>query len=236
MLYQASGCESRRGKQPVRRVAGSGRAEKSARLSGASKAVAESYDSKSGSKAVGPMRKRELCSLVRIENRKGGVAEPIISGRRQQTVPVIGWVQDTPGVWKRARSESLVWNRRDPIRRPTSGEGGGYKPMAKCHRAGRESEGLVVPRMRRDHNLRGGKGLYFGRARDGGKCEGMTARSNNPLKKHENSAKGCLVSPSAGGRRGTRSVLYGLGGVTARRATGDSTSPVGVQAQREDHR
>ena len=111
------------------------------------------------------------------------MAEPVISGRRQQTAPVIGGVQDTPGVWKRARSESLVWNRRDPTRRPTSGEGGGYKPMAKCHRVGRESEGPVVPRMRRNHNLRGGKGPCFGRARDGGKCGGMTARSNNPLEK-----------------------------------------------------
>ena len=30
-------------------------------------------------------------------------------------------------------------------RRPTLGEGGPYKPMAKGDRAGRESEGFIVP-------------------------------------------------------------------------------------------
>ena len=55
-----------------------------------------------------------------------------------------GGMQDTHGVWRRARQHSLMRNRRDPSWRPTSGEGGSYKPMAKGNRAGRESEGFIV--------------------------------------------------------------------------------------------
>ena len=54
-------------------------------------------------------------------------------------------MQDAYGVWRRARQHSLIRNRRDPSQRPTSGEGGSYKPMAKWNRAGRESEGFIVP-------------------------------------------------------------------------------------------
>ena len=54
-------------------------------------------------------------------------------------------MQDTYGVRRRARSQSLIRNKRDPSWRPTSGEGGSYKPMAKGNRAGRESEGFIVP-------------------------------------------------------------------------------------------
>ena len=53
-------------------------------------------------------------------------------------------MQDAHGVWRRARQHSLIRNRRDPSWRPTSGEGGSYKPMAKGNRAGRESEGFIV--------------------------------------------------------------------------------------------
>ena len=56
-------------------------------------------------------------------------------------------MQDTYGVRRRARSQSLIRNKRDPSWRPTSGEGGSYKPMAKGNRAGRESEGFIVPLM-----------------------------------------------------------------------------------------
>ena len=55
-----------------------------------------------------------------------------------------GGMQAAHGVWRRARQHSLIWNRRDPSWRPTSGEGGSYKPMAKWNRAGRESEGFIV--------------------------------------------------------------------------------------------
>ena len=40
-------------------------------------------------------------------------------------------------------------NRRDPSRRLTFSEGGPYKPMVKEDRAGRESEGSIVPKGRR---------------------------------------------------------------------------------------
>jgi hypothetical protein len=80
-----------------------------------------------------------------------------MSRRRQQTASarISGGVQDARGVWGRACGHSSVRNRRDPSRRPTLGVGGSYKPMAKGDRAGRESEGSVVPqnRERRFHAL-----------------------------------------------------------------------------------
>ena len=42
-------------------------------------------------------------------------------------------------------NNSLIRNRRDPSWRPTSGEGDPYKPTVKWDRAGRESEGFIVP-------------------------------------------------------------------------------------------
>lgn len=89
-------------------------------------------------------------------------AEPIISRRRQQTASEHGGMQDAPGVRKRARREGLMRNWGDPTRRPTLGEGGAYKPMAKWRRAERESEGLIVPT--KAVNAAGGRGPYFGRA------------------------------------------------------------------------
>ncbi len=48
-----------------------------------------------------------------------------------------------------------------------SGEGDPYKPMAKAERAGRESEGFIVPKGRRSLPVKpvkagGGKGPCFG--------------------------------------------------------------------------
>ncbi len=80
-----------------------------------------------------------------IRARKGGVAEPIMSRRRQQTAPArSGGVQDAPGVWGRACGHSLVWNRGDPTWWRSSGRSDPYKSMAKWDGAGRESEGLIV--------------------------------------------------------------------------------------------
>jgi hypothetical protein len=79
-------------------------------------------------------------------------------------------------------NNSLIRNRRDPSWRPTSGEGGSYKPMAKWNRAGRESEGFIVPLTPVDKAGRG-KGPCFGRAGGGRKREGMVARPNNPIEK-----------------------------------------------------
>ena len=57
---------------------------------------------------------------------------------------------------------SSVRDRRDPSRRPTLGEGGPYKPMAKGDRAERESEGSIVPPTPAANAGRG-KGPCFGR-------------------------------------------------------------------------
>jgi len=53
-------------------------------------------------------------------------------------------VQDIFGVWREARSDSPIRNRRDPPRQPTSGKDRAYKSMAKGSGAGRESEGFIV--------------------------------------------------------------------------------------------
>jgi len=50
-----------------------------------------------------------------------------------------------------------------PVPAATSGEGGPYKPMAKGDRAGRESEGFIVPSMPVEKAGRG-KGPCFGHA------------------------------------------------------------------------
>ena len=140
---------------------------------------------KSPREAVRPHRRgatsRAQCESVnpaasRDLQPKGGTAEPIMSRRRQQTapesavwVPVVacdekavadmtGGVQDAPGVWGRARGESPTRNRRDPTRRPTSGEGGAYKPKVKGRRAGRESDELIVPPMARTKTSPEGRG------------------------------------------------------------------------------
>ena len=73
-----------------------------------------------------------------------------------------GGMQDARGVWRRACGYSSMRNRRDPSRRPTSGEGGPYKPMVKGERVGRESEGSIVPRTPVE-KAGGGKGPCFGR-------------------------------------------------------------------------
>ena len=54
-------------------------------------------------------------------------------------------------------------NRRDPSRLPSSGEGAAYKPKVKGRRAGRESEGFIVPQTPVEKAGRG-KGPCFGRA------------------------------------------------------------------------
>ena len=113
--------------------------------------------------------------------------------------------QDTLGVREGARSEGLVRNRRDSPRRPTSGEGGGYEPMAKCHRAGRGSEGLVVPWMALTRTTPEGRGPALVVSVEEGKGEGMPARANNPTVKARKpqsrpfiGAKRPLAAPGSG--------------------------------------
>jgi hypothetical protein len=109
-----------------------------------------------------------------INTRKVGLAEPLMSRRRQQTALAIGSTQDARGVERRACGHSGIRNRRDPSRRPgtrarpccpTSGEGGPYKPAAKADRAGRESEGFIVPA--KPAKAGGGKEPCFGDGRAG---------------------------------------------------------------------
>lgn len=54
-------------------------------------------------------------------------------------------------------------NRRDPSRLLTFSEGGPYKLMAKAERAGRESEGFIVPT--KPVKAGGGKEPCFGYGR-----------------------------------------------------------------------
>jgi len=91
-----------------------------------------------------------------------------------------GRAQDASGVRRRARSESRARNRRGPTWQPTSGEGGAYKPKAKRRRAGRESEGFVVPARVGAKTPPEGRDPTLVVPAIGGKCEGMAARPNNP--------------------------------------------------------
>src|SRR5438094_9967038 len=101
------------------------------------------------------------------------MAEPVISGRRQQTVPGTGGAQDIPGVQEAARSEGLEGNWRDPTPRPTSGKGGVYKPeVVKGRRAERDCERPTVPRMARSTNAPDGKGPAWVAPTAGGNNEG----------------------------------------------------------------
>jgi len=115
--------------------------------------------------------------------RQGGRADHVAAKATDCGTAVTGDPQDTLGVREGARSEGLVRNRRDPPRRPTSGEGGGYKPTAKCHRAGRESEGLVVPWMASTRTTPEGRGPALVALWDRGKGEGMPYWANNPFEK-----------------------------------------------------
>ena len=144
-----SGCIELAGESPVAVSAGSPRSRPRTR----GEIAASEWGVKSPQRAIGSVRGRQVRrpSIKRtvqpreIGTRKGGLAEPLMSRRRQQTVSAAGWIQDARGVERRACGQSSVWNRRDPSRRPTSGEGGPYKPSVKGDRAGRESEGSVVP-------------------------------------------------------------------------------------------
>jgi hypothetical protein len=119
-----------------------------------------------------------------------------MSRRRQQTVEgtLTGDPQDALGVRERARSEGLVRNRRDPTWRPTSGEGGGYKPKVKCHRAGRESEGLIVLMMAPTITASEGRSPALVTPVNRGKCEGMPARANSPVVKAREPGSGLSVA------------------------------------------
>jgi len=121
----------------------------------------------------GPSIKRTL-QPREMGPRKGGMAEPIMSRRRQQTASArAGGMQDVPGVRRRARVERTTRNRRDPTWRLTSSEGLPYKPSAKGAGAGRESEGVVVPLRMETRTPSEGRAPALVVLAHGGKCEGM---------------------------------------------------------------
>ncbi|QDU68046.1 hypothetical protein Pla86_31370 [Planctomycetes bacterium Pla86] len=97
-----------------------------------------------GEQGCGPSHKRTLQPRERSP-RKGGVGRAgHVTAKATDCAQESGAAQDTPGVRRRARSDSSSRNRRDPNRRLTSSAGDAYERNAKWCRAGRESEGLVV--------------------------------------------------------------------------------------------
>ncbi len=153
-----------------------------------------------GKQSCGPSMKRTLQPRDRSP-RKGGMAEPVMSRRRQQTAPGrSGGVQDVPGVGRRARSDSPTRNRRDPPRQPTSGKDPGYKPTAKCQGAGRESEGPIVLLMPGESRAEG-RGPALVTSVRGGKCEGMVERPNTPLEQARGLRGGLFMSAECDHRR-----------------------------------
>ena len=128
--------------------------------------------SSGGEQSCGPSLKRTLQPRERGP-RKGGVGRAgHVAAKATDCIRRSGGMQDTPGVWRRARSDSSTGNRRGPRWQPTSGEGGPYKRNAKWGRARRESEGFIVlltPGESRDE----GRGLALVALVRGGKGEGM---------------------------------------------------------------
>jgi hypothetical protein len=119
-----------------------------------------------GPNASEPLQPRE------IETRKGGMAEPFMSRRRQQTAPArrrgAGHSRGREGgTW---REPGMEQERPSPTARV--GRSDGYKPRVKSHRVGRESEGLVVP-WRPWETRAEGRGPALVALASGGKCEGM---------------------------------------------------------------
>jgi len=108
------------------------------------------------------------------DTRKGGMAEPIMSRRRQQTAPArrrgAGRSRGTEGgTWRQPDMEQERPSPTADVRRS-----GGYKPTAKSHRVGRESEGLVVP-SRPGETRAEGRGPALVALVPGGKGEGIAS-------------------------------------------------------------
>ena len=179
---QTSGCKSRRGRQasaPRSRLRASGGIPPSER----------SVESRR--RGIGPVKRKQICGPNVSEplqpreigaERRGGRAGHV-AAKATDCAWETGGAQDALGVGKGARMEGLGRNRRGPLRRLTSGEGGVYKPKVKGHRAGRESEGLIVPKTVATITPPEGRGPALVAPAIGGKCEGMTERSNNPSEK-----------------------------------------------------
>lgn len=125
-----------------------------------------------GEPSCGPSVKRTLQPRD-ISPRKGGVGRAgHVAAKATDCIWKSGWMQDAPGVWRRARNDSSARNRRGPTRQLTSSEGDAYKRSAKWRRAGRESEGPVVP-PRPGESREEGRGPALVALARGGKGEGM---------------------------------------------------------------
>lgn len=70
-----------------------------------------------------------------------------------------------------------VRNTGDPSARPSSRQGGSYKPKAKSSTGQRESEGIEVLKIVATNNAAGGKGPCGGDVDEAGKREGVAAKS-----------------------------------------------------------
>jgi len=125
-----------------------------------------------GEQSCGPSLKRTL-QPREIGPRKGGVGRAgHVAAKATDCIGRSGAMQDTPGVRRRARSDSSTRNRRGPRWLPTLGEGAVYKWNAKWQRARRESEGLIVP-LTPGESRDEGRGPALVALACGGKGEGM---------------------------------------------------------------
>ena len=176
-----------------------------------------------GEQRRGPSVERTL-QPREISPRKGGVAEPIMPRRRQQTASArTGRMQDAPGVLRRARVDSATRNRRDPTRWLTSSEGRPYKPSVKGAGAGRESEGLIVLRKAATTTLSEGRSPALVALVNGGKDEGMARWGPTPRRrtKYDNPSASCTRRQASSGTGGTVCDRHGSSGVTSWGRLGD---------------
>ena len=174
-----------------------------------------------GERICGPSVKRTLQPRER-RTRKGELAEPLMPRRRQQTASRSGTMQDALGVWRTARRDSLVRNRRGPTRWLTSGRSDPYKPMVKWGQTGRESEGPIVLLTPVETRVEG-RGSALVTPASGGKCEGMVVRPNSPIEKAREPHRRLFMSAKRHSTRRLARGPLGPGGVTScRRRVGDS--------------
>ena len=180
MLRPGSNCVELAGANPVAVSAGAPRSRpRAARETQPSERGVESPPSAvwpAGGEQVGrPSMKRTLQPRD-IRTRKGGWPSRSCRGEGNRLHPE----EVSDPRWQAGRSldpercrtpagyggghadRSSTRDRRDPSRRPTSGEGGPYKPKVEWDRAGRESEGPIVP-LRPVEKAGRGKGPCFGR-------------------------------------------------------------------------
>jgi hypothetical protein len=170
-------CVELAGASPALVIAGEpgSRPQPSGEISAAERGVkspTSAVRSAGGEQSCGPRIKRTLQPRDRSPRKGGEGRAGHVAAKATDCAHESGSAQDPPGVWRRARSDSSSRNRRGPKRRLTSSEGEAYKRKAKWLRAGRESEGLVVPSMAGESRTEG-RGPALVRLDAVGKDEGM---------------------------------------------------------------